>query len=151
MSDAAGIRLRSARPDDAPAFAAILNHWIDTTPWMRRAVPAEALLQRYREVVIPQRHILVAETGGEVAGLLAIDEASAEITSFYARRPGRGIGTALMAAAQKDRARLWLWTFQANDGARRFYLRTGFREVARTAGENEEGLPDVQYLWESAA
>ncbi|WP_220185058.1 GNAT family N-acetyltransferase [Paracoccus sp. S1E-3] len=145
MSDAAPT-LRPARPQDAGACAEIPNGWIDATPWMPRIHSAEAVRQRYREVVIPRRNVLVATHGGAVAGFLAIDEA--EITSFYMRLPGRRIGAALLGAAKTGRMRLSLWTFQANRGARRFYLREGFREVARTAGENEEGLPDVQYLWE---
>ena len=149
MNDAA-LSLRPARPQDAAACAQILNDWIDATPWMPRVHAAEAVLQHYRDVVIPQRNVLVATQEGTVAGYLAIDEGEAEITSFYVRHPGQGIGAALIQAAKTGRGQLSLWTFQANDGARRFYARQGFREVARTTGENEEGLPDVRYLWEGA-
>jgi putative acetyltransferase len=45
------------------------------------------------------------------------------------------------------RDRLSLWTFQANEGARRFYAREGFAEVRMTEGDNEEGLPDVLLEW----
>ena len=46
---------------------------------------------------------------------------------------------------------LELWTFQANDGARRFYERHGFEAVAMTDGDNEEGAPDVRYRWAPTA
>jgi GNAT superfamily N-acetyltransferase len=43
---------------------------------------------------------------------------------------------------------LWLWTFQANAGARRFYERNGFAPVEFTDGAaNEEHEPDVRYEW----
>ena len=59
---------------------------------------------------------------------------------------GRGIGTSLLDLAVEElggAARLWC--FQSNTAARRFYERHGFVEVASTAGENEEGAPDVLY------
>src|SRR5258708_40372951 len=40
-----------------------------------------------------------------------------------------------------------LWTFAANVGARRFYERHGFVAIDATAGDNEEGAPDVCYEW----
>ena len=56
-----------------------------------------------------------------------------------------------MAAAKARRPEgLTLWTFVANEGARRFYAREGFVEVGRTEGENEEGLPDVLLAWKPA-
>jgi ribosomal protein S18 acetylase RimI-like enzyme len=43
---------------------------------------------------------------------------------------------------------LWLWTFQTNTGARRFYERHGFVAVDETDGSaNEERAPDVRYAW----
>jgi hypothetical protein len=39
-------------------------------------------------------------------------------------------------------------TFESNAGVRRFYERLGFVEQRRTDGRgNEEGAPDVLYLW----
>jgi GNAT superfamily N-acetyltransferase len=62
---------------------------------------------------------------------------------------GRGIRSRLIALAKHRRpAGLELWTFQANAGARRFYERHGFRAVEFTDGSgNEEGQPDVRYMW----
>ena len=44
--------------------------------------------------------------------------------------------------------RLELWTFQANHGALRFYVREGFTEGQRTDCANDEGLADVNLVWE---
>jgi ribosomal protein S18 acetylase RimI-like enzyme len=65
---------------------------------------------------------------------------------------GQGIGSDLLRQAQAAAPALTLWTFQANTGAQRFYLRHGFREALRTQGEaNDEGLPDIRYEWQQEA
>ena len=46
---------------------------------------------------------------------------------------------------------LSLYTFQVNDGARRFYERHGFVVAALGDGsDNEEGQPDIRYEWRPA-
>ena len=61
----------------------------------------------------------------------------------------RGIGSRLIELAKSRRqGGLDLCTFQVNAGARRFYERRGFVEVARGDGsDNEEGQPDIRYAW----
>ena len=62
---------------------------------------------------------------------------------------GRAVGKALLDRVKAGHGMIELWTFQANTGARRFYLREGFREVLLTDGSgNDEKLPDVQMAWE---
>ena len=134
--------LRPATPADAPACAAILNAWIDATPWMPRIHPPEDVVRHYREDVLPRRRVVLdAGPNGAVAGFVAAD--GPLVTALYLAAParGRGLGPRLLAAVRDGVQRLW--TFQANDGARRFYAREGFREVVRTEGDNEEGLPDL--------
>jgi len=65
---------------------------------------------------------------------------------------GRGIGSALLDHAKHRRpAGFSLWTFQENEGARRFYERHGLRVIRLTNGEgNEEKTPDVLYAWRTA-
>jgi len=64
-------------------------------------------------------------------------------------RLGAGIGSRLLdTAKQRSPAGLTLYTFQVNERARRFYERNGF--VAEWFGDgsaNEEGQPDVRYVW----
>jgi GNAT superfamily N-acetyltransferase len=62
---------------------------------------------------------------------------------------GRGIGTRLLDVAKEQRPDgFTLWTFQQNEGARRFYERHGLRAVELTDGSgNEERVPDVKYEW----
>ena len=61
---------------------------------------------------------------------------------------GRGIGASLVKLAKRERPDgLRLWTFASNAGAQRFYERHGFVETRRTEGDNEEGAPDILYVW----
>ena len=140
------VEIRRATPKDAPACAAILNAWIDATPWMPRCHTPADVERHYREFVFTKRRIWVA--GDPVAGYLSLDPEAQEVTSLYAARTREGLGKALLDRAKEDQRTLSLWTFEANIGARRFYAREGFAEVARTAGDNEEGLPDIQFRWQ---
>ena len=64
---------------------------------------------------------------------------------------GRGFGSELIGLAMRARPQgLRLWTFESNLGAQRFYERHGFRQMERTAGDNEDGAPDILYVWEAS-
>ena len=145
--------LRPARSTDAGKIGEILHRFEMETPWMpKQHSGAEAIA--FCGVMIDRGWVTVAESEGAVLGFLARDDG--EICSLYiaAGACGRGIGKHLLDAAKRqvlegcDHARLSLWTFQANKGARRFYQREGFAEVQRSDGaRNEEGLPDIEYVW----
>ena len=148
MTLASASIIRPARLEDMDACAAIHSDWIDATDWMpQRSRTTEEVARHYREGAFVKRRILVAELDEAVAGYLSVDAASEEITALFVGPRGGGIGTALMQEAQAEHAQLWLWTFQQNDGARRFYARQGFAELERSEGENDEGLPDVRLGW----
>lgn len=138
--------MRRAVPEDAGACAAMKNDWIDTSDWMSRIHDADDVECHYRDFIFAKRDVWV--TGDPVAGFLALDVDCAEVTALFVARPGHGVGKALLDHAKADRDHSELWTFMANEGARRFYAREGFFEVRRTVGENEEGLPDVLLRWE---
>ena len=141
--------IRPTTPDDAPACARILQGWLDATPWvpdLHTLAETEGFVQHR----LMRGEVLVA--GHErVEGFLA--RAGEEIAALYvdAGSRGRGIGSALIRAAQARAGRLRLWTFRANQGARRLYARHGFREGRATEGDNDEGLPDVEMTWDRTA
>jgi len=95
--------------------------------------------------------VTVAELNGEVVGLMAVsrDPDCRWIDQMYIHpsHVGLGIGSELLAHALATLPPpIRLYTFQANAGARRFYVRHGFVAIKFTDGaENEEHCPDVLY------
>ena len=144
-----GLALRAGGADDAFACAAIFTAWVDATEWVPSVHSAEDVLRHYREHVVGSCRVLVAERDGVVAGFLAVDAEGLVAGLFVAAAwRGQGVGSALIDAAKALRPEgLSLWAFEANAPALRFYARRGFVEAGRTAGENDEGLPDVRLVW----
>lgn len=144
------IDLRNARSTDAGKIAEILHRFEMETPWMpKQHSGAEAVA--FCGAMIDRGWVTVAHDGSQVLGFLARD--GAEICALYVMPQvcGQGIGKRLLDVAKSAEARLTLWTFQANEGAQRFYLREGFTEQQRSDGSrNDEGLPDIAYLWSQA-
>jgi len=101
------------------------------------------------ERVVARTELWVAEDdGGALVGLLVLDEDWLDQLYVEPTLTGRGIGSELIGLAKRVRPEgLRLWTFESNLGAQRFYERHGFRPMERTAGDNEEGAPDILYVW----
>jgi GNAT superfamily N-acetyltransferase len=144
-------RLGDATPQDASAIAQILSDWIDETEWMPR------LHTRVGDVefclgLIGAGQVRLLRGPGGIAGFLARE--GDYVPALYLAPPwrGQGFGTRLLDDAKAlSPGRLWLWTFQANARARRFYLRAGFHEAELTDGaDNQEHLPDVKMVWVAA-
>ena len=139
------IVVESAGPEDVPAMASILSDWIDATPWMPR-LHSLAEDRGFVAGLLASHEVLVARANG-VVGFLA--RQGGEIDALYVAGAarGRGVGSALLAAALAAEPDLSLWTFQANAGALRFYAARGFVESERTDGSgNAERLPDVRLV-----
>jgi GNAT superfamily N-acetyltransferase len=139
--------LRAARSTDAGKVGDILSDFIDTTAWMAR-IHTRAQDIHHAGVMIAQGWVHVAEVDGRVIAILARE--AADVHALYVAKDMRGHrhGRALLQAAQEATDHLWLWTFQLNDGAQRFYSAHGFKEAERTNGAgNDEGLPDIRFEW----
>jgi GNAT superfamily N-acetyltransferase len=102
--------------------------------------------------LIAEREVVLWEAEGAVAGFLGLGEATLDYLYLEPAVTNRGIGSALLDHAKQRRpGGFTLWTFQQNDGARRFYERHGLHAVRFTNGEdNEEQTPDVLYEWRPA-
>ena len=103
--------------------------------------------------IVEACELWVAEQDGALAGILALDGDVLDQLYVEPGLTGRGIGSALLAVAKRERPHgLQLWAFQTNTGAQRFYERHGFVEVRRTDGrDNEERAPDVLYAYRTVA
>jgi GNAT superfamily N-acetyltransferase len=103
--------------------------------------------------IVEDCELWLAEQDGALAGILVLDGAFVDQLYVEPGLTGRGVGSALLAVAKRERPQgLRLWTFQSNAGARRFYERHGFAEVRRTDGrDNEERAPDVLYAYRTGA
>lgn len=100
--------------------------------------------------VIPQTELWVAESDDRACvGMLVLEDEWVDQLYVEPALTGRGIGRELIALAKRERpAGLRLWTFEANIRAGRFYERHGFRATRHTSGDNEEGAPDILYVWD---
>ena len=141
--------MRLARPDDATAIAEI---WLASFKATYRFPPAHSddeVRMWVADVLLPGTETWIAEDGDEVIGFMSLGDRSIEQLYLMPARTGRGVGSRLVRLGQERRPEgLELWTFQANEAARRFYARQGFRPVELTDGAgNEERQPDVRYVW----
>jgi GNAT superfamily N-acetyltransferase len=101
------------------------------------------------EIVIPRTEVWLAEDNGALVALLVLDDDWVDQLYVDPELTGRGIGTELIELAKRERPDgLRLWTFESNTGAQRFYERHQFHATDRTEDDNEEGVPDILYVWD---
>ena len=144
------LKVRKARSLDAGKLGAILTQAVRDHRWMPE-LHSEAENISFCGRLIENEYVWVADDGA-VRGFLARE--GAYIHALYVARGarGHGVGSLLLTQAQGLCDRLELHTFVANQGARKFYKRHGFREVDRSDGShNDEGLPDIFLTWEAGA
>ncbi len=113
------------------------------------AHPDDEVRAWVRDDLLPKTTTWVAERDRRVLGFLSLADGWIEQLYVEPEHTGTGIGSRLIQLAkEKFPAGLQLWTFQVNEGARRFYERHGFAAVEMTDGAgNEERQPDVRYAW----
>jgi ribosomal protein S18 acetylase RimI-like enzyme len=140
--------IRRHRPDDVDAIAELYERSFATLTFL----PTLHTLEEHRAwfgQVVDQREMWVWEEEGAILGFIVLGDTTVDYLYVEPEMTGRGIGSALL-----DHAKEWrpggfsLWTFQQNEGARRFYERHGLRVIRLTDGEgNEEKTPDALYAW----
>jgi len=113
----------------------------------RRVTPEESR-RVFREIIAPHNQVWGAFLGKQMVGILAI--CGSEIDRMYVipSQQREGIGTALLDKAHElSPSGLELHTHQANEGARAFYEKHGFRTVHFGVSPPPESKPDVEYHW----
>ncbi|WP_395572562.1 GNAT family N-acetyltransferase [Streptomyces sp. BK79] len=147
----APVVLRRATAKDARAAADVWLRSFDAAlPSVIRPRTDEEVRDYFRHVVVPLREAWVAQApGGEVVGVMVLEEGELSQLYLVPERRGHGIGDRFVALAKRRVPEgLSLWTFQVNAPAHRFYERHGFTAVEWTDGaRNEEREPDVRYVW----
>ncbi|MBW2416678.1 MAG: GNAT family N-acetyltransferase [Deltaproteobacteria bacterium] len=147
-----GLRIREiTRRDLEPTVAVWQRSRAQGQPWVeeRMGYTQEQNRKHFRDVVMRQEQVWVAEEGDAIVGLLSL--AAGQVGQLFVDPPaqGRGVGSALLQKAKL----LWpqgltLFTFQRNERARAFYERRGFRAVTFGISPEPESEPDVKYVWE---
>ena len=142
--------IRRARVEEAPDIADV---WLRSRAASAPDVPApvhtdEEVRAWFATIVLATSEVWVADVDSTVVAMLVLKDNWIDQLYVDPSYTGRGVGTDLVSFAKRRRPHeLRLWTFQANQRARRFYERHGFVPVETTEGDNEEGAPDVRYEW----
>jgi ribosomal protein S18 acetylase RimI-like enzyme len=134
--------LRPARADDLPELLALENRLFTGDRVSRRSF--RAFLHS------PSAILVVAEAAGGIAGyMLVLFRRGAPLARLYSiavapEHAGRGLGTALLAAAEGaavDRGctRMRLEVDTRNIRAAALYPRSGYRQIGRREGYYEDG------------
>ena len=101
--------------------------------------------QFFRDHVLADCRVLVAERGGKRCGLLALEAPWVRQLAVFREAQRSGVGSALLRAAHAlSPAELRLFTFQRNAPARAFYAKHGFAEIAFGVSPAPESEPDVE-------
>lgn len=143
-----GVFLRPAKPTDAGKLGAMITDAVQARDW-KPVLWTAAQDVAHAGMLIDRGWVTVAEDAEHrVLGFLAREGEMVHSLFVTQAAQGHGVGLALLNHAKASNARLELWTFVANHGARRFYKREGFVEVERTDGStNDERLPDIRFEW----
>ncbi len=110
--------------------------------------PFEADQAYFRDVILVNNDIWVAEVDGRPAAFMAI--AGDFIDQLYVEPDYQrsGLGKALLDHARNlSPEHLWLFTLQINANGRAFYEKNGFRAVKFGVSPSPESEPDVEYHW----
>lgn len=161
------ILVRAAEREDVPALVRLrlanAERHVQLDPAIYRVPDVEAVRRHFEEVLAaePKVLILVAETVGEVVGMVEVvlladppdhqilaPRRAAEIhTVVLDGHRGEGVGAALLMAAEKAAAErgvliIYAGIFAPNKGAVRFYSSAGFGPRG-TLLSKEQGAPSA--------
>lgn len=142
------ILVRPAQPEDLLVVAGIFSRSIRTLDFLPELHTIAEDFAFWRDVVMVEQRVWVAEASGIVAGVMADHDCWITMLYVHPNQVGTGIGSALINTAKSNMEFIRLWCFQKNTRARAFYERHGFVAAAFTNGAgNAEKEPDVRYEW----
>jgi len=153
LSTAREVDIRRATAADAAAIAEVYLASFHATYDFPLAHTDDQVRRWIRDVVLAGGDAWVAVEDEQIVGMMVVRADDLDQLYVAPDRLGRGIGRRLLAVARGvSPDGLSLYTFQVNARARRFYERNGFIVDALGDGSgNEEGQPDVRYVWRPSA
>ncbi|MEZ2127365.1 MULTISPECIES: N-acetyltransferase family protein [unclassified Sinorhizobium] len=133
---------------DMPAAARVHRASFDERlPWLMGLHTPEEDQHFWSEHVFHDCEVWGAAANDLLLGVIAFRRDWIDQLYVLPAAQGRGIGSRLLEVARSASPQLFLWTFQRNDRARRFYEAHGFVAMRETDGaENAENEPDILYL-----
>jgi len=106
----------------------------------------------FRDVILENDDVWVAEADGCVAGFLAIAGDFVDQLFIHPDFQRRGVGRDLLDHAKSlSPEHLFLYTFQVNINGCAFYEKNGFVAVRFGVSPAPESEPDVEYHWRGKA
>jgi GNAT superfamily N-acetyltransferase len=105
-------------------------------------------LAYFREHVLPENDVWVAEIDGRPVAFMAIQDDFIDHLYVHPDYWRRGIGQMFLEHARTlSPLHLWLYTLQVNLNARAFYEKNGFVITKFGVSQPPENEPDVKYEW----
>jgi ribosomal protein S18 acetylase RimI-like enzyme len=143
------MRLRRGEAADAHELGRIKHACYSRMTYLPPIPTLDEYRRHVREDLMPVQEVWVAEDDGRLVGWWSMTDGSLEHIYVDPEAQNRGIGREMLAKVMELMPDGFsLWTFQKNEGARRFYERHGFDAVELTDGSgNMEREPDVRYAW----
>jgi GNAT superfamily N-acetyltransferase len=139
--------IRRAGPGDAEAAVHIFRESrAEAMPWLPVLHTEEEDLNWFRGTLAGEAYVF--EEDGVVLGYAVLQGDELHDLYVVPESQRRGVGSALFARVREARPDgFHFWAFRDNIRARRFYDARGCRVIGASDGDNEEGMPDVQYEW----
>jgi putative acetyltransferase len=144
------VRLRPYRADDLEAAIALWQRaWSAAMPEIDFAARLQWWRERWRQQLVPNNSITIAESEERMAGFVVIDPRTGWLDQIVVEPAlwGSGLAEALLAEAKRIAAGgIALDVNQSNLRAVRFYERMGFKRTGE--GVNSiSGAPTFLYAW----
>jgi putative acetyltransferase len=135
-----GVTIRPATVTDHEEIVAVWRRAVEATHDFLRGDDIDWYEERVREYLPAVHDLRVALDATRVVGFVGLEENRLEMLFVEPSVHGRGVGTSLLETATADLSDVVVDVNEENDAGRAFYAARGFRQVGRSALD-DEGRP----------